>query len=268
MPRRLLLVTLVLLALGASQAGAQRQVTLRIVFPEGFSARQMTDRVAEVRRIAIRKRDVTPALSGAPTRSALASPAPRAFRPYLKRRSIEGFLFPSLYEFTPFTSASELIGAQLSAFERTWRSVDLRYARARNLTPYDVLIIASMVERETAVARRAEAGRGGDLQPAEAAHAAGDRRHPALRARDPGHAAADEGSTSAATRPTTPAASRACRPPRSATRASPRCAPRRGRPRSTTCTTCASPTACGISSRPTTRSSAARHASTATAARR
>ena len=61
MPRRLLLVPLVLLALGAGQAGAQRQVTLEIVFPEGFSARQMTDRVAEVRQIAIRKRGVTPA---------------------------------------------------------------------------------------------------------------------------------------------------------------------------------------------------------------
>ena len=75
-----------------------------------------------------------------------------------------------------------------------------------------------------------------------------------------------QGAPRAATRPTTRAASRACRPPRSATRVSPRCAPRPGRRRSTTCTTCASRTACGISSRPTTRSSAARRASTATTA--
>ena len=153
MRRRLLLVTLVLLVLGASQAGAQRQVTLRIVFPEGFSARQMTDRVAEVRQIAIRKRKVTPRLNGSSYKVGLVQiPAPSAFRPLLKRRSLEGFLFPSLYEFTPSTSAADLIGAQLSAFERTWRSVNLRYARGRNLNAYDVLIIASMVERETAVA--------------------------------------------------------------------------------------------------------------------
>jgi UPF0755 protein len=152
MPRRLLLATLVVLALGASQAGAQPQTTLRIVFPEGFSARQMTDRVAEVRRIAIRKRGVTPRLSGDAYKAALAGTrAPDAFRPFLERRSLEGFLFPSLYEFTPSTPAADLIAAQLSAFERTWRSVNLRYARGRNLNAYDVLIIASMVERETAV---------------------------------------------------------------------------------------------------------------------
>ncbi|MGH3063650.1 MAG: hypothetical protein ACRDMK_04865 [Gaiellaceae bacterium] len=33
--------------------------------------------------------------------------APRAFRPFLKRRSLEGFLFPSLYEFTQHTPASD-----------------------------------------------------------------------------------------------------------------------------------------------------------------
>jgi uncharacterized YceG family protein len=139
--------------LAAGSVGAQQPVTLRIVFPEGFSTRQMVDRVAEVRRIAIRKRGVTPRLSGDTYKAALAStPAPSAFRRYLKRRNVEGFLFPSLYEFTPSTPASELIAGQIAAFERTWRAVDLRYAHGRNLNPYDVLIIASMVERETAVA--------------------------------------------------------------------------------------------------------------------
>ena len=38
---------------------------------------------------------------------------------------------------------------QLAAFRRQWRKVNLRYARSKNLTPYDVLIIASMIEKET-----------------------------------------------------------------------------------------------------------------------
>jgi UPF0755 protein len=106
-----------------------------------------------VRRIAITKRKVTPRLNGSSYKVGLAQiPAPEAFRPLLERRSLEGFLFPSLYEFTPSSSAADLIEAQISAFERAWRSVNLRYARGRNLTAYDVLIIASMVERETAVA--------------------------------------------------------------------------------------------------------------------
>ncbi|MHB1244291.1 MAG: endolytic transglycosylase MltG, partial [Gaiellaceae bacterium] len=34
-------------------------------------------------------------------------------------------------------------------FEANWAKVDLADARSKNLTPYDVLIIASMVEKET-----------------------------------------------------------------------------------------------------------------------
>jgi UPF0755 protein len=135
---------------GAQPAPAGTAVTLRIVFPEGFSARQMVDRVAAVRRIAIQRRHVTPRLSGAAyaAAAALARP-PRAFAPYLKRRSIEGFLFPALYEFLPTTTAAELIAKQIAAFEQRWRTVDLSAAGERGRTPYDVLTIASMVERET-----------------------------------------------------------------------------------------------------------------------
>jgi UPF0755 protein len=42
---------------------------------------------------------------------------------------------------------------QLEAFERAWGQIDMEYARSKNLTPYDVLIIASMVEKEVQVPR-------------------------------------------------------------------------------------------------------------------
>ena len=61
--RRLLLTTLVA-ALCAQSAGAAPEPVLRIVFPEGYSVRQMADQAAHVRRIAIAKRGVTPRLSG------------------------------------------------------------------------------------------------------------------------------------------------------------------------------------------------------------
>jgi UPF0755 protein len=134
-----------------SPTAAQAPVTLRIVFPEGFSARQMADRVSEVRKIAIRKRGVTPRLTGVAYAQATARTLPPAsFRRYLKRRSVEGFLFPSLYEFTKETAAQELVDEQLDVFQTRWSTIDLTRARAGNLTPYDVLIIASMIERETA----------------------------------------------------------------------------------------------------------------------
>jgi uncharacterized YceG family protein len=40
------------------------------------------------------------------------------------------------------------VNDQLRAFRRNWRKVGLRYARSKNLTAYDVLIIASMIEKE------------------------------------------------------------------------------------------------------------------------
>ena len=122
---------------------------LRIVFPEGWSARQMGDRVAEVRRIAIDRRHITPQLSGSSyVRAFRSAKPPRAFRKEAKNR-VEGFLFPALYHFESHTSAETLIENQLAAFEQRWRTVDLGPARRRGRTPYEVLKIASMVERET-----------------------------------------------------------------------------------------------------------------------
>ena len=68
-------------------------------------------------------------------------------------RSLEGFLFPATYELKKGQPVSRLVERQLEAFKRNFDEVDLRYARSKNLTPYDVLIIASMVEREAQVAR-------------------------------------------------------------------------------------------------------------------
>jgi peptidoglycan lytic transglycosylase G len=147
-------LSLVLVAGAAArpaQEPEQQPVTLRIIFPEGFTAAQMADRVSAVRRIAIEKRHVTPRLTGVEYTAAVkAARPPRAFARSVTRRSIEGFLFPALYEFTPETTAGTLVANQLAAFTERWRTVDLRAARRRGLTPYEVLTIASMIERETA----------------------------------------------------------------------------------------------------------------------
>jgi UPF0755 protein len=122
---------------------------LRIIFPEGFTRREMADRVAAVREIAIHKRGVTPRLTRSGYLQATASAKPPAeFRKDWGGSSIEGFLFPATYEFSQFTPSAGLVRDQLAHFRRQWRTVDLRYAKSKNLTPYDVLIIASMIEKE------------------------------------------------------------------------------------------------------------------------
>jgi peptidoglycan lytic transglycosylase G len=66
---------------------------------------------------------------------------------------LEGFLFPATYQMKPGASVKLLVAKQLQAFKQRFGTVDLRAAKRKNLTPYDVLIIASLVERETAVPR-------------------------------------------------------------------------------------------------------------------
>jgi UPF0755 protein len=67
--------------------------------------------------------------------------------------SLEGFLFPATYQLDPGSNVNVLVAQQLEAFEQNLAGVDLSYAKKKNLTPYDVLIIASMVDREVAVAK-------------------------------------------------------------------------------------------------------------------
>src|SRR5262245_34689126 len=122
-----LIVAVIGLVAAPTAIGAvPKPVLLGISFPEGFSARQMVDRVAAVRRIAIAKRHVTPVLTAKSYAAALPRTAPPAeFRRFMRRKSIEGFLFPSLYKFGPADPASRLIALQLDEFAREWKHVDL-----------------------------------------------------------------------------------------------------------------------------------------------
>ncbi|HVS29488.1 MAG TPA: endolytic transglycosylase MltG [Solirubrobacteraceae bacterium] len=65
--------------------------------------------------------------------------------------SLEGFLFPATYQLPEGAPVKELVDQQLIAFRRNLRKVKLGFARRRHLTAYDVVTIASMVEREAQV---------------------------------------------------------------------------------------------------------------------
>ena len=102
-----------------------------------------------------------------------------------KAYPLEGFLFPATYDFTARETSPQLVAAQLKAFRANWAKLNLAYARSKNLTPYDVLTIASMIEKETPAPEERQLVVGGDLQPAARAHAARDRRDAPLRAAHP-----------------------------------------------------------------------------------
>jgi UPF0755 protein len=64
-------------------------------------------------------------------------------------RTLEGFLFPATYDLKAGATADDLVDKQLDAFRDNFGSIDLKAAHRKNLTDYDVLIIASLIERET-----------------------------------------------------------------------------------------------------------------------
>jgi UPF0755 protein len=130
---------------------------LKIVFPEGFTREEMAERIDAVNEIARDERDLETALDSAeyvevtkrvkPFQDAL----PKAFSSDPKVTSLEGFLFPATYDFTASTTVEALVRLQLAAFSEAWGEVNLARARAKNLTAYDVLVIASMIEEEVRV---------------------------------------------------------------------------------------------------------------------
>ena len=142
---------------GSTSAATQGTTTwlppkpvLRIVFPEGFTRAQMADRITAVNKIAEDKRNVTPKLSAREYMRLTKMTNPPAGFPQ-NVPHLEGFLFPATYDFTEDTTTKELVGDQLDAFDHAWSQINLSYAKSKNLTPYDVLIIASMVEKEVLV---------------------------------------------------------------------------------------------------------------------
>jgi UPF0755 protein len=151
MLRRLIATGALLATLTAGAAGAATPASpsLGVLFTEGMTARQMTDRVSTVYHLALAKRHIRPVLNAKGYAAAVTHIAAPSGFAGARRGNLEGFLFPSLYKFGPSTTATQLVGQQLTAFARAWSTVDLSHARAKGLTPYQVLIVASMVERET-----------------------------------------------------------------------------------------------------------------------
>jgi UPF0755 protein len=119
--------------------------TVKVAVPEGLSIAETAAIVRE-----------TP-LSGSYLKAARRNPREvKGFKSYGVPRgthSLEGFLFPATYELRRGSTARDLTTQQLAAFRRTFDRLDRKAAHRKNLSDYDVLIIASMIEREAQVAK-------------------------------------------------------------------------------------------------------------------
>jgi UPF0755 protein len=109
-------------------------VTKTLVVPEGF---RITDIEARLPAVGIPRK--------AYARAVRRAPSPPGYGHHL---NMEGFLFPATYTIRKGETPAALVAQQLAAFRANVAKVDMSYAKSKNLTPYDVLTIATMVERE------------------------------------------------------------------------------------------------------------------------
>jgi UPF0755 protein len=114
--------------------------TVTVVVPEGRSRREIAASLAHS------------GLAGnylaATKRSSVLKPARYGAR---NAGDLEGFLFPATYQVKRGAKVTQLVNKQLQTFKQRFADVSLVKARRKNLTPYDVLVIASLIERESAV---------------------------------------------------------------------------------------------------------------------
>ena len=62
---------------------------------------------------------------------------------------LEGFLFPATYDIEPGTTATQVLAQMVDRFEQAAETVGLvEGAKELGLTPYEVVIVASLIERE------------------------------------------------------------------------------------------------------------------------
>lgn len=111
----------------------------RVTIPEGSTVERTLQLIAKN----------VDGVSLASLREAARNPNALGLPAYAKGR-LEGFLFPATYDFEPGTSAVEVLTTMVREWETRAEGLDLAgRARALGITPYEALIIASLVEGET-----------------------------------------------------------------------------------------------------------------------
>jgi UPF0755 protein len=118
-------------------------IAVKVIIPEGFTR-------AQIARLA-QKDTLSGDYMAASRRSPLLDPARFGAPP--GESSLEGLLFPATYALTAGEPVEHLVEAQLQAFLLRFGPATVARARSLGVTPYQLLIVASMVEREAQLAR-------------------------------------------------------------------------------------------------------------------
>ena len=118
------------------QIASGRVITYAVSFPEGFTAAQFAERLASA---GLADRDAFLAAVRDPALTAQLG---------VEGDSLEGYLFPETYRFARGQAPDELARAMVGQFRRVWDAIE-PLARERELGMRDVVILASLIEKET-----------------------------------------------------------------------------------------------------------------------
>ena len=128
---------------GGEQPAQTTATTVDVLFVEGLRRSEMAEILQEK--------------TGIPASDYMKATDPSALGQRLagtkKPTSLEGFLFPATYPVDPKKPVADLVNYQLDTYAQRTEGISYAAAKRKNLTKYDVLIIASLVEREASTGK-------------------------------------------------------------------------------------------------------------------
>ena len=118
------------------------KVVARLTIPEGFTEEQVANRVGN---------------TGAMTAEGFLAAASEggyglSWLPPGQEDNLEGFLFPKTYDLLEGMGPHDVVSMLLTQFQAETDGLDWSLAEQRGLTPYQVVVAASIIEREVVVA--------------------------------------------------------------------------------------------------------------------
>lgn len=121
-----------------------------LTIPEGYTIARTAEAVAEATGGSVSAEDFTAAAN-----NATAYEADYPFVAGAYNGSLEGFLFPKTYPIEGDATADSIIRQMLSQYQTEVASLDYSHAEGAGLSEYDVLKLASIIEKEAAADNRA-----------------------------------------------------------------------------------------------------------------
>lgn len=120
--------------------------TTKLTIPEGFTQFDIAKRIVEKfpQNPPITEADVLELMNDAPKYDVISRFAPQA-------KNMEGYLYPSTYNFPRDTKPQVIIIAMLDQFSKIWKPEWTDQAKLLGRTPHEIVTMASLIETETGV---------------------------------------------------------------------------------------------------------------------